>query len=149
MYVLFWFFIIRSFCMQEIRKIKSQLQLHSYLLKSNGNYTKCSILKWWTYIDQSGSSITVLIPNPIKHSYLRYTQRRRYFQNSLRLKRFLFSDINWNGLKTKMSSIKTIPVWDINHPRLVYIWEQKMRCKFDITILKWYNYELTKQQITD
>ena len=31
-YVLFWFLIIRLFCMQKIRKIKSHLQLHSYLL---------------------------------------------------------------------------------------------------------------------
>ena len=32
-YVLFLFLIIRGFCMQSIRKMKSQIQLHSYLLK--------------------------------------------------------------------------------------------------------------------
>ena len=40
-YVLFLFLITIWYCMQKIRKIKSQLQLHSYLL--NLNYTK----RWW------------------------------------------------------------------------------------------------------
>ena len=35
--VLFWFLIIRLFCMQEIRKIKSKTQLHSYLLEGQKN----------------------------------------------------------------------------------------------------------------
>ena len=40
-YVLFVFLIIRWFCMQEIRKIKSQLQLHSYLLKQSNRCNFC------------------------------------------------------------------------------------------------------------
>ena len=50
-----WFLIIRWFCMQEIRKMKSQLQLHSCLLKNvKGNnlyiFWLCDLLFYIIFI---------------------------------------------------------------------------------------------------
>ena len=57
-YVLLRFLIIRWLCMQEIRKMKSQLQLHSYIRKrintpvhshtSFGNMANATEMKWST-----------------------------------------------------------------------------------------------------